>query len=124
MTSSPNRRLLDVGLNGRHMVQVDQADFSNSAFYVQRARATGITVINRDKLRNLSIVPGCPAAAPGGLSADEMRRFVRAVTSSTRVRAIDFTELDVQRDSGDQRPVQLAVHLVLEALADVQRRQA
>ncbi|MHB8295012.1 MAG: arginase family protein [Acidimicrobiales bacterium] len=70
------------------------------------------------------VVPGCPAAAPGGLSADEMRRFVRAVTSSTRVRSIDFTEIHVQCYSDDQRPVRLAAHLVLEALAGVRRRQA
>lgn len=70
-----------------------------------------------------SVVPACPAAAPGGFSADEMRRFVRAVTSDPRVSAIDFTEIDVDRDSDDQRTVRLAALLVLEALAGVRRRQ-
>jgi len=69
-----------------------------------------------------SVVPGCPAAAPGGLSADEMRRFVRCVTADPRVRAMDITEIDVGRDSDDQRTVRLAALLVLEALAGVRRR--
>ncbi|MHB1250655.1 MAG: arginase family protein [Acidimicrobiales bacterium] len=70
-----------------------------------------------------SVVPGCPAAAPGGLSADEMRRFVRRITSDVRVAAIDVTEIDVERDSEDQRTVRLGALLVLEALAGVWRRR-
>ena len=69
-----------------------------------------------------SVVPGCPAAAPGGLSADEMRRFVRAVSVQHAVCAIDITEVDVERDSADQRTVRLAALLILEALAGVRRR--
>lgn len=69
-----------------------------------------------------SVVPGCPASAPGGLSADEVRRFVRELTSSKHVVAIDFTEVDVDQDAPDQRTVRLAALLVLEALAGVQRR--
>lgn len=69
-----------------------------------------------------SVVPGCPAAAPGGLSADEMRRFVRHVASDPRVVALDLTEIDVERDAPDERTVRLAALLVLEALAGVQRR--
>jgi formiminoglutamase len=67
-------------------------------------------------------VPGCPAAAPGGLSADEMRRFVRAVSVQHGVVALDITEIDVERDSADQRTVRLAALLVLETLAGVRRR--
>jgi formiminoglutamase len=69
-----------------------------------------------------SVVPGCPASAPGGLSADEVRRFVREITSSPHVAAIDFTEVDVEQDAPDQRTVRLAALLVLEALSGVQRR--
>ena len=69
-----------------------------------------------------SVVPGCPAAAPGGLSADEMRRFVRIVSTNSSVCAIDITEIDVERDSDDQRTVRLAALLVLEALAGLRRR--
>jgi formiminoglutamase len=67
-------------------------------------------------------VPACPAAAPGGLSADEMRRFVRAIAVQHGVVAIDVTEIDVERDSADQRTVRLAALLVLETLAGVRRR--
>ncbi len=69
-----------------------------------------------------SVVPGCPAAVPGGLSADEMRRFVRAVAANHSVVAIDITEIDVERDSADERTVRLAALLVLEVLAGVRRR--
>ncbi|HEV2426640.1 MAG TPA: arginase family protein [Acidimicrobiales bacterium] len=64
-------------------------------------------------------VPGCPAALPGGLSADEVRRCTRAVCADPRVTAIDFTEVDVGRDSADQRTVRLVALCVLEALAGV-----
>jgi formiminoglutamase len=67
-------------------------------------------------------VPGCPAALPGGLSADEVRRFVRSVASDPRVRALDLTEVDVGRDSEDQRTVRLVALCVLEALVGVTRR--
>jgi formiminoglutamase len=71
-----------------------------------------------------AVVPGCPAAAPGGLSADEVRRFVREVASSKSVVAIDLTEIDAEQDSIDRRTVRLAALLVLETLAGVQRRSA
>ena len=69
-----------------------------------------------------AVVPGCPAAAPGGLSADEMRRFVRAITVQQAVVAMDITEIDAERDADDQRTLRLAALLVLEALAGVRRR--
>lgn len=69
-------------------------------------------------------VPGCPASAPGGLTADEVRRCARLVARDHRVRAIDVTEVDVERDAADQRTVRLAALLVLEVLAGfVGRRQ-
>ena len=71
---------------------------------------------------DLSVAPGCHAAAPGGFSADEMRRFVRTVTTDARVSALDITEIDLDRDSHDERTARLAALLVLEALAGVQRR--
>ncbi len=64
-----------------------------------------------------AVVPGCPAAAPGGLSADEVRQAARLFARDPRVRAIDVTEIDVDRDSDDQRTVRLAALLVLEVLA-------
>ena len=69
-----------------------------------------------------SVVPGCPAAAPGGLSASELRHAVARLAADARVRALDLTEVDVGRDSDDQRTVRLMAVLVLEALAGVGRR--
>jgi len=50
--------------------------------------------------RSVCPVPGGRA---GGLRADEIRRFVRALATSKDVLAIDFTEVDVERDSPDGR---------------------
>ena len=63
-----------------------------------------------------SVVPGCPAAAPGGISADELRQLVRAVATLPGVRAIDFTEVDATADSDDQRTIRLTALAVLEAM--------
>jgi formiminoglutamase len=67
-------------------------------------------------------VPACPAALPGGLSADEMRRAARVLGASSKVRAIDFTEVDVERDAPDGRTVRLLALLVLEAAAGAMAR--
>ena len=67
-------------------------------------------------------VPGCPAAAPGGLSAHQLRCAVRLLASDPWVKAIDFTEVDVERDAPDGRTVRLMALLVLEALAGFARR--
>jgi formiminoglutamase len=96
------RRALDVARQGGRKVYVD----------------IDLDVADR------SVVPGCPAAAPGGLRADEIRRFVRALATSKDVVAIDFTEVDVERDAPDGRTVRLAALLVLETLAGVQRRSS
>ncbi len=71
-----------------------------------------------------SVVPGCPGSAPGGLSAAEVRRFVRAVAASPQVVALDVTEIDVERDAPDGRTVRLGALVVLEAIAAVTRRAA
>ena len=64
-----------------------------------------------------SVVPACPAAMPGGISADELREFAFLAGASKQVRAIDITEIDATIDSEDQRTVRLAALLVLEATA-------
>jgi len=53
-----------------------------------------------------------------------MRRLVRAVTSDFKLGVLDITEIDVDHDAGYQRMVGLVASLVLEALADVRRRQS
>lgn len=69
-------------------------------------------------------VPGCPAAAPGGISADELRHLARAFACDARVRAMDITEVDASSDSGDGRTVRLAALLVLEIAAGLASRES
>ncbi len=64
-----------------------------------------------------SVVPACPAAMPGGISADELRQGAFLVAADKRVRAIDITEIDASIDTADQRTIRLAALLVLEAAA-------
>lgn len=69
-----------------------------------------------------SVAPGCPSAAPGGFSAEEMRRFAFVFGHDPRVRAIDITEVDATTDALDGRTVRLAALLVLEAAAGLALR--
>lgn len=69
-----------------------------------------------------SAVPGCPAAAPGGLSPDQLRHAARLLASDPRVKAIDLTEVDVERDDSDQRTVRLMALALLEICVGVARR--
>ena len=72
---------------------------------------------------DLAEVPGCPSAAPGGISADLLRRFARLFAADSRVRALDITEIDAARDAADARTVRLAALLVLEAAAGLLDRR-
>jgi arginase family enzyme len=152
---SPVQRLVQAGLNGRNIVQIGIADFSNSPQYAQRARDYGITVIPRSQLRDRSaqsvvaqaleiagsaggpihvdfdvdvcdrsVVPGCPAAAPGGISADEFRDFAYMIGSSPQVTSVDFTEVDAQADSPDGRTVRLEAVSILELLCGFNSRKS
>lgn len=156
---SPVRRLIEeAGLDGKRIVQIGIADFSNSATYAKRAKDYGIHVIPRTALRSRnaadvvaealeiagsaggpihvdfdvdvcdrSVVPACPAATPGGLSADEFRAFcfeigraagyASASASAPQVRSVDFTEIDASADSTDGRTVRLAALGILELAA-------
>ncbi len=69
-----------------------------------------------------SVVPGCPAAAPGGLTADELRQVAFLAGRSPRVAAVDITEIDASADAPDGRTVRLGALLVLEAAAGVALR--
>jgi arginase family enzyme len=152
---SPVQRLVQAGLNGRNIVQIGIADFSNSPQYAQRARDYGITVIPRSQLRDRSaqsvvaqaleiagsaggpihvdfdvdvcdrsVVPGCPAAAPGGISADEFRNFAYLIGKSPQVTSVDFSEVDAQADSPDGRTVRLVAVSILELLCGFSKRES
>jgi arginase family enzyme len=79
-----------------------------------------------------SVVPACPAAAPGGLSADEFRAFCFEIgkaagraqsaaaansAASAQIKSVDFTEIDAAADSADGRTVRLAALGILELAA-------
>jgi formimidoylglutamase len=142
---SPVRRLVEAGLPGKRIVQIGINDFSNSPQYANLAKDLGILVITRAELRTLtpeqvwtkaithlgsvesihvdidvdvcdrSVVPACPAAAPGGISADELRQFALLAGKTKKVTSLDITEIDATIDSEDQRTVRLAALLILEA---------
>ena len=141
---SPVRRLIDeAGFDPKRIVQIGINDFSNSPEYSKRAKDYGITVITREELAQRSaadviaqaleiagpnthvdfdvdvcdraFVPACPASAPGGISAFELRTFANLVTRSSHVRSIDITEIDASMDAPDNRTVRLGALLILEA---------
>ena len=148
---SPVRRLIESGLDGKKVVQIGIADFSNSVEYAKRAKDFGITVIPRSALRSKSVndvwaealaiagdavfvdfdmdvcdrsvVPACPAAAPGGISADEIRQFAFLAGSSKAVIGADITEIDSTKDSTDERTVRLAALVILELIAGYSARE-
>jgi formiminoglutamase len=68
-------------------------------------------------------VPGCPSAAPGGISADELRQLAFLLARSPLVRVVDITEIDAARDARDERTVRLGALLVLEAAAGLLARE-
>jgi formiminoglutamase len=66
-----------------------------------------------------AVVPACPAAAPGGLSAHQLRQAARAAGADWRVVSIDLTEVDASADTPDGRTVRLVALCVLDAAAGV-----
>jgi len=148
---SPVRRLIEAGLPGTSVVQIGINDFSNSPQYAARAKEFGVHVIPRSALRNRTadsvmdealsklgnkqlhvdidmdvcdraFVPACPAAAPGGISADELRQFSFLVGKAKQVRSVDITEIDAMADSADGRTVRLGALAVLEIASGYQNR--
>ena len=144
---SPIKQLLDAGLPGKNVVQIGINNFANSRFYSDRAKKAGITVLHRDSFQkstpeqiskkaltklakcthlyididmdvcDRSVVPAAPAAMPGGISADELRRLASNLAKDKRSNHFDITELDATIDTPDQRSIRLAALLVLEIAA-------
>lgn len=148
---SPVRRLIEAGLPGNSVVQIGINDFSNSPQYAARAKEYGVHVISRAALRNRTadsvmdealfklgnkklhvdidmdvcdraFVPACPAAAPGGISADELRQFAFLIGKANQVLSVDITEIDALADSADGRTVRLGATAVLEIASGYQSR--
>jgi formiminoglutamase len=70
-----------------------------------------------------AVVPACPAAAPGGLSADELRQLAFAAGRSPSVRSMDITEIDATADAADQRTIRLGALCLLEAACGLALRR-
>lgn len=62
-------------------------------------------------------VPACPASAPGGISAHELRRAAFLAGAHPSVRSVDVTEIDAESDAPDGRTIRLGALCVLEAAA-------
>lgn len=69
-------------------------------------------------------VPGCPASAPGGISADGLRQLAYYAALSPKVRSVDITEIDAAADAPDGRTVRLGALLVLESALGLLTRHA
>lgn len=68
-----------------------------------------------------AVVPACPAAAPGGLSAWDLRQAARVAGADPQVVGVDFTEVDAAADTPDERTVRLVALGVLEVAAGLAR---
>jgi formiminoglutamase len=128
---NPIRALLRAGLSGGNIVQIGVQAFANSATYASVAAEAGIRVVTadqvrlqgvdavvRDALKSLAVEavyvdmdldvldraysPATPGSRPGGLTPWELRRAARLCGVDGRVRAIDFVEVDPEKDVADQ----------------------
>lgn len=71
-----------------------------------------------------AVAPACPAAAPGGISAWELREAARSAGRDRRVVGVDFAEVDAAADTPDGRTVRLVALGVLEVAAGLASRRA
>jgi formiminoglutamase len=69
-----------------------------------------------------AIAPACPASAPGGIAAHELRAAVRVAGAHPSVESIDLVEVDATADAPDGRTVRLVALCVLEAAAGLSER--
>jgi formiminoglutamase len=128
---NPIRALLRDGLTGKNIVQIGLQPFANSAAYASIAARSGITVVTVEQVRvegvdavvvkalksltvdciyvdldldvlDRTFAPATPGSRPGGLTPSEMRRAARLCGLDAKVRAIDFVEIDPQKDISDQ----------------------
>jgi len=100
----------------------DLAEIAGSAAEIAGADGRPVFVDIDVDVCDRSVVPGCPSAAPGGISAHELRRLVFALAQDPRVAGFDITEVDAASDAADGRTVRLAALLVLEAAAGLRGR--
>jgi formiminoglutamase len=97
-------------------------DIWAEAISIAGAGSAGVHVDFDVDVCDRAVVPGCPAAAPGGISADELRQFAYLAGWSNLVKSIDITEVDATADAPDGRTVRLAALVLLEAAAGLASR--
>ncbi len=98
------------------------SDAMAEALEIADAGGGGIHVDLDVDVCDRAVVPACPAAAPGGISADELRQVASLAGADARVRSMDLAEIDATIDSADERTVRLAALCILEAAAGVLSR--
>lgn len=86
------------------------------------AREGGCRLYVDNEVCERTVVPGCATAAPGGVSADELREFAPLIRAHPRRSDFDVTEIDVTREAPNERTVRLATLVVLDNLAGYLRR--
>jgi formiminoglutamase len=100
---------------GRDLIRTrDIVNIVTQALAISGANGRAVYVDIDVDVCDRTVAPACPASTPGGIEADQLRQFARAFAGDPRVRAIDFTEVDAQADSSDQRTVRLVALGVLE----------
>lgn len=92
-------------------------DVCDRALAIAGAGGGGVYVDLDVDVCDRAAVPACPAAAPGGISPDELRQFAFNLASDLRVRGMDVTEINAAADAADGRTVRLAALCLLEAAA-------
>lgn len=68
---------------------------------------------------DLPLVPGCASAEPDGLSFDELRRALDAITRHAPVVGFDLVEINPMLDVASGATAQLGAQLVLETMGRV-----
>jgi formiminoglutamase len=105
-------------LRGRSM-----ADVMAEALAIAGSGGGGIHVDLDVDVCDRAVVPACPAAAPGGIGADDLRQAAFHAGRSPRVRSMDIAEIDATADARDQRTVRLGALCILEAAAGLAVRR-
>jgi formiminoglutamase len=104
-------RARKLGITVVHRRELEQrpiAEVMRGAFDVAGSGGGGVYVDLDVDVCDRSVAPGCPASAPGGLSAEQLRTAAYEVGRDQRVAAVDITEVDAAADAPDGRTVRLA----------------
>ena len=125
--NSPNyaARARDLGITVITREQVERRgvdDVMAQALEITGAAPGGVYVDLDIDVCDRAVVPGCPAALPGGISAFQLRRLAYLAGQSPFVRCVDITEVDAAADSADQRTVRLGALAILEVACGLASR--